>query len=87
MGDSIPIRYNYRPPQRGSTGAADNFLSVNYVRATLIRSPPPRRRRRAFDWSTATIAVLAFAAAATVYARDGRAHFFSILLGDVTLFA
>jgi uncharacterized membrane protein YraQ (UPF0718 family) len=30
--------------------------------------------------------VLAVAAAATVYARDGREHFFTILLGDVTLF-
>jgi len=30
--------------------------------------------------------VLAFAAAATVYARDGREHFLTILLGDVTLF-
>ena len=30
--------------------------------------------------------MLAFAAAATVYARDGREHFLTILLGDVTLF-
>ena len=30
---------------------------------------------------------MACAAAATVYIRDGRDHFFSILLGDVTLFA
>jgi uncharacterized membrane protein YraQ (UPF0718 family) len=52
----------------------------------LTESAPPRRRRRAFDWSTAIIAVLAFAAAATVYARDGREHFLTILLGDVTLF-
>ena len=29
---------------------------------------------------------MAFAAAATVYARDGHERFFSILLGDVTLF-
>jgi uncharacterized membrane protein YraQ (UPF0718 family) len=47
---------------------------------------PPRRRRRAFDWSTATIAALAFAAAAAVYWRDGRAHFLTILVGDLTLF-
>jgi uncharacterized membrane protein YraQ (UPF0718 family) len=52
----------------------------------LTESAPTRRRRRAFDWSTATIAVLAFAAAATVYVRDGREHFLTILLGDVTLF-
>lgn len=48
-------------------------------------APPRRRRRRAFDWSTATIAALAFTAAATVYWRDGRAHFLEILAGDVTL--
>ena len=53
----------------------------------MTKSAPPRRRRRAFDWSTATIAILAVAAAATVYARDGREHFFNILLGDVTLLA
>lgn len=48
---------------------------------------PPRRRRRAFDWSTATITILAFAAASTVYARHGRERFFNILVGDVTLLA
>ena len=47
---------------------------------------PPRRRRRAFDWSTATIAAFAFAAAAAVYWRDGREHFFAILGSDLTLF-
>ena len=30
---------------------------------------------------------MAIAAATTVYVRDGREHFFAILLGDVTLFA
>ena len=30
---------------------------------------------------------MAIAAAITVYVRDGREHFFAILLGDVTLFA
>ncbi|HSR58810.1 MAG TPA: permease, partial [Candidatus Binataceae bacterium] len=48
--------------------------------------PPPRRRRRAFDWSTAVIATLAFAAATTVYLRDGRQHFLDVLVGDVSLF-
>ena len=47
---------------------------------------PKRRRRRAFDWSTATIAGLALAAAATVYWRDGHAQFLAILGGDVVLF-
>jgi len=47
---------------------------------------PKRRRRRAFDWSTATIAALALSAAATVYWRDGAQHFLAILGGDVTLF-
>ena len=47
-------------------------------------SPP--RRRRAFDWSTATIAAFAFAAAAAVYWRDGHEHFLAILSSDLTLF-
>ena len=55
------------------------------MHATLS-PPPPSRRRRAFDWSTAIIAILAFAAAATVYLRDGRQHFFDVLVGDVSLF-
>jgi len=52
----------------------------------LSEPAPPRRRRRAFDWSTATIAAFAFAAAAAVYWRDGREHFFAILGSDLTLF-
>lgn len=48
-------------------------------------SLPPRRRRRAFDWSTATVAGLAAAAAATVYIRDGQEHFVAILGSDLTL--
>ena len=46
---------------------------------------PPRRRRRAFDWSTAAIAAIAFAAAAAVYWRDGAEHFLAILGSDFTL--
>ena len=53
---------------------------------TTLSPPPPSRRRRAFDWSTAIIAILAFAAAATVYLRDGRQHFFDVLVSDVSLF-
>jgi len=52
----------------------------------LTEPAPPRRRRRAFDWSTAVIALLSFAAAAAVYWRDGREHFLAILVGDLTLF-
>jgi len=48
---------------------------------------PPRRRIRAFDWSTASIAVLAIAAAAFVYARDGQAHFLTIFNEDLWLLA
>ena len=48
-------------------------------------SPPRRRRRRAFDWSTASIAFLAVAAATTVYVRDGQAHFLAILGDDLWL--
>jgi uncharacterized membrane protein YraQ (UPF0718 family) len=53
----------------------------------LTQPAPQRRRRRAFDWSTAAIAAIALAAAATVYWRDGRDHFFAILGSDLTLFA
>jgi len=52
-----------------------------------MKPAPPRRRRRAFDWSTATIAGLAIAAAVTVYVRGGRIHFLEILGGDLSLFA
>lgn len=55
--------------------------------ATALSSDPIKRRpRRAFDTSTAIIALLAFAAAAAVYVRDGREHFLEILFGDLTLF-
>jgi uncharacterized membrane protein YraQ (UPF0718 family) len=49
--------------------------------------PQRRRRRRAFDWSTAAIAMLAGAAALTVYMRDGSEAFYSILFSDLKLFA
>lgn len=48
---------------------------------------PPRRRRRAFDWSTAVIALLSGAAALTVYWRDGPAKFLTVLDSDLWLFA
>jgi uncharacterized membrane protein YraQ (UPF0718 family) len=50
------------------------------------QSTPLRRRRRAFDWSTAIIALFAVAAAAAVYWRDGREHFLAILGSDLALF-
>jgi uncharacterized membrane protein YraQ (UPF0718 family) len=50
-----------------------------------LQQAVPRRRRRAFDWSTATIAVLALGAAALVYVRDGEAHFLAILGSDLWL--
>ena len=56
------------------------------MRATLSTPPPSRRRRRAFDWSTAVIAILAVTAAVTVYLRDGRQHFLDVLVSDVSLF-
>jgi uncharacterized membrane protein YraQ (UPF0718 family) len=52
----------------------------------LSSKPILRRPRRAFDWSTAIIAMFSGAAAAAVYSRDGREHFLDILFGDVTLF-
>ena len=53
----------------------------------MTQPAPQRRRRRAFDWSTAAIAAAALGAAATVYWRDGRDHFLEILGSDLTLFA
>ena len=52
----------------------------------MSSEPIKRRPRRAFDTSTAIIALLAGAAAAAVYVRDGREHFLEILFGDLTLF-
>jgi uncharacterized membrane protein YraQ (UPF0718 family) len=52
----------------------------------LSEPAPQRRRRRAFDWSTAAIAAVALGAAAAVYWRDGREHFLAILESDLTLF-
>lgn len=53
----------------------------------MTQPAPQRRRRRAFDWSTAAIAAIAIGAASTVYWRDGREHFLEILGSDLTLFA
>lgn len=50
-------------------------------------SQPQRRRRRAFDWSTAAIAALAGISALVVYWREGSGHFFTVLDSDLMLFA
>ena len=52
----------------------------------MSSQPIKRRPRRAFDWSTAIIALLAGAAALAVYWRDGSDRFIAILIGDVSLF-
>jgi uncharacterized membrane protein YraQ (UPF0718 family) len=49
-------------------------------------NPSTRRKRRAFDWSAAVIATLAFSSAALVFFRDGPARFLAILTDDVVLF-
>ena len=55
--------------------------------STALPEPPIQRRpRKTFDWSTAFIAVVVIAAAATVYWRDGKARFLEILYADVWLF-
>ena len=61
---------------------------IRFLGYNLSAEPqlPKRRRRRAFDWSTAVIATLAISAAATVYWRDGREHFLAVLESDLTLF-
>jgi uncharacterized membrane protein YraQ (UPF0718 family) len=56
------------------------------VFALSLDSAPPRRRRRAFDWSTAAIATVSLGAAFAVYWRDGFPHFLAILESDLTLF-
>lgn len=53
----------------------------------MNQSNPKRRRRRAFDWSTAAIAVLSGSAALTVYWRHGVEHFLAVLDSDLLLFA
>jgi len=76
-GTPSPSRRNYRRRNAGSTGTrqTSRFESTS-VCATLSTPPPARRRRRAFDWSTAVIAALAFAAAHRVIDRvhDHAAH-------------
>jgi len=53
----------------------------------LSTAPPiQRRKRKPFDWSTATIAALAAAAAAIVWTREGQDRFFEILGADFKLF-
>ena len=55
-----------------------------------VRLPPEaplqRRKRKAFDWSSATVAVAVFGAAGMVYWRDGRDRFLEILISDFSLF-
>lgn len=49
-------------------------------------APIKRRPRKAFDWSSATIAVAVGGSAAVVYWRDGAARFWEILFSDFSLF-
>jgi uncharacterized membrane protein YraQ (UPF0718 family) len=49
-------------------------------------APLQRRPRKAFDWSSATIAVAVVVGAVVVYWRDGQTRFLEILFSDVTLF-
>jgi uncharacterized membrane protein YraQ (UPF0718 family) len=53
-----------------------------------VSSEPPlkRRPRKAFDWSSASIAVAVAISAAIVYWRDGEARFLEILVSDFHLF-
>jgi uncharacterized membrane protein YraQ (UPF0718 family) len=49
-------------------------------------APIKRRPRRAFDWSSATIAVAVVVSALVVYRRDGQERFLEILYSDFALF-
>jgi uncharacterized membrane protein YraQ (UPF0718 family) len=44
------------------------------------------RRKIAFDWSTAVVAVMVVVAASYVFVRDGAAHFKEVLSSDFILF-
>jgi uncharacterized membrane protein YraQ (UPF0718 family) len=50
------------------------------------QAPIRRPKRKAFDWSSAAIAVAVVVSAVVVYRRDGQARFLEILFGDVGLF-
>ena len=52
-----------------------------------MTEPRPPRRRRAFDWSTASVGSLALIGAGIVYLRDGQAHFLEIFKEDIWLLA
>jgi uncharacterized membrane protein YraQ (UPF0718 family) len=52
----------------------------------VAEAPLQRRPRRAFDWSSAAIAVAVAVSAAVVYWRDGQARFLEILFTDLVLF-
>ena len=56
-------------------------------RVKLNQTQSPRRRRRAFDWSTAAIAALSISAALFVFWRDGAEQFLTVLDSDLMLFA
>jgi uncharacterized membrane protein YraQ (UPF0718 family) len=49
-------------------------------------APIQRRPRKAFDWSSAAVAVVVVVSAAVVYWRDGQVRFLEILVSDFHLF-
>ncbi len=49
-------------------------------------APIQRRPRKAFDWSSAAIAVAVVVSAVIVYRRDGQARFLEIFFSDLELF-
>lgn len=49
-------------------------------------APIKRRPRKAFDWSSATLAIAVLVSAVVVYRRDGQARFLEILFSDIELF-
>ena len=61
------------------------FSSAAPVRLSS-EAPIKRSPRKAFDWSSATIAVAVVVSAAVVYWRDGQARFLEILFSDFSLF-
>ncbi|HVY57854.1 MAG TPA: permease [Xanthobacteraceae bacterium] len=51
----------------------------------MTTEPPIKRRRNPFDWSTMAVGTLVAVCGLTVLLRDGRAHFFEVLEGDLGL--
>src|ERR1700689_706463 len=70
-------------------GLASAGASSHYAAALLRRASAPMpksRRRKPFDFSTATVLAISTISGLTVYLREGPERFLAIFKGDVLLF-